>query len=303
MQRLCCFQKSYKYCPIGHKATYYCLLLLPIVFWATSCNWFNKNDREEDPIVAQVGEKYLYLSDVNEALIKGASAEDSIEVTKNFIDAWIKRQLILEIAETYLTPEQLDIERRVQDYKESLIIYSYENELIKQKLDTTVNDNEVNAYFEQYEDNFLLTEDIAQFYYVKLPKEAPKLNEARQMFQSNKAEDREQLMGYCVTYAADFYLKDSIWYELSGIYKQIPIDQLQLRTLSKNKLTGEVEDSTYIYLLKFNEFKEQGKPAPLNYIRHDIVKILLNKRKMELVSNTYENLYKDAVENGNFKKY
>ena len=201
---------------------------------------------------------------------------NSAEVTKNFVDAWIKRQLILKVAETYLTAEQLDIERRVQDYKESLIIYSYENELIKQKLDTTVTDDDVIAYFEQYEENFLLTEDIAQFYYAKFPKDAPKLEEARAMFQSMSVEDREQLMGYCITYAADFYLKDSIWYELSGIYKQIPIDQLQLRTLSKNRLTGEVEDSTYIYLLKFNDFKEQGEPAPLNYIRQDITKILLN---------------------------
>ncbi len=277
--------------------------MLPIILWSTSCKWFNKNDRENDPIVAEVGGKYLYLSDVNEAVVKGASPEDSTEVTKNFVDAWIKRQLILKVAETYLTAEQLDIERRVQDYKESLIIYSYENELIKQKLDTTVSDDEVKAYFKQYEENFLLTEDIAQFYYAKLPKDAPKLDAARDMFQSNASEDREQLMGYCVTYAADFYLKDSIWYELSGIYKQIPIDQLQLRTLSKNKLTGEVEDSTYIYLLKFNDFKEQEEPAPLNYIREDIATIVLNKRKMELVNKTYENLYKDAVEKGNFKKY
>lgn len=277
--------------------------MLPIILGTTSCKWFNKNDRENDPIVAEVGDKYLYLSDVNEAVAKGASPEDSAEVTKNFVDAWIKRQLILEVAETYLTAEQLDIERRVQDYKESLIIYSYENELIKQKLDTTVTDDDVIAYFDQYEENFLLTEDIAQFYYAKLPKDAPKLDDAREMFQSKSVEDREQLLGYCITYAADFYLKDSIWYELSGIYKQIPIDQLQLRTLSKNRLTGEVEDSTYIYLLKFNDFKEQGEPAPLNYIRQDIAKILLNKRKMELVNKTYENLYKDAVEKGGFKKY
>lgn len=236
-------------------------------------------------------------------MVKGATAEDSAEVAKNYIDAWVKRQLILEVAETYLTAEQLDIERRVQDYRESLIIYSYENELIQQKLDTVVSQTEIDAYFEQYKENFLLTEDIAQFYYVKLSKDAPKLDATRDMFRSNSREDKEQLLGYCVTYAADFYLKDSIWYELSGIYKQIPIDQLQLRTLSKNKLSGEVEDSLYIYLLKVNDFKEQQEPAPLNYIKEDIAKIILNKRKMELVNKTYENLYKDAVEHGNFKKY
>jgi hypothetical protein len=276
---------------------------MAFMVWATSCNWFDKNDRENDPIVATVAEKKLYQSDINEVMVKDASAEDSAEVAKNYIDNWIKRQLILQVAEKYLTAEQLDIERRVQDYKESLIIYSYENELIQQKLDTVVSQDEIAAYYQQYEENFLLTEDIAQFYYVKLAKDAPKIDATREMFRSNRTEDKEQLLGYCVTYATDFYLKDSIWYELSGIYKQIPIDQLQLRTLSKNRLSGEVEDSLYIYLLKVNDFKEQQEPAPINYIREDIVKIILNKRKMELVNKTYENLYKDALENGSFKTY
>ncbi len=276
---------------------------MAFMVWATSCNWFDKNDRKNDPIVATVAEKKLYQSDVNEVMVKDATAEDSAEVAKNYIDNWIKRQLILQVAEKYLTAEQLDIERRVQDYKESLIIYSYENELIQQKLDTVVSQDEIEAYYQQYEENFLLTEDIAQFYYVKLAKDAPKIDATREMFRSNRTEDKEQLLGYCVTYATDFYLKDSIWYELSGIYKQIPIDQLQLRTLSKNRLSGEVEDSLYIYLLKVNDFKEQQEPAPINYIREDIVKIILNKRKMELVNKTYENLYKDALENGSFKTY
>ncbi len=278
-------------------------MLFPVLLASASCGWFEKNEREGDPIVAEVNGKYLYQSDIAEMGAKGLTPADSAEVIKNFVDAWVKKQLILGKAEEYLSPEQLDIEKRVQDYRESLIIYHYENELIKQKMDTLVGDNEVIAYFEQYKENFLLTEDIAQFYYVKLPKDAPKLDDARRMFRSDKTEDKEMLKEHCMQYAADFYLQDSIWYELSGIYKQIPIDQLQLRTLSKNKLSGEVEDSLYIYLLKVNDFREQQQPAPLNYIKEDVAKIILNKRKMELINTTYENLYKDAVENGDFKQY
>lgn len=277
--------------------------MLPIVVMAVSCDWLKNDQRTDDVLVAEVGEKKLYQSDLKEVMAKDLSPDDSAEVAKNYIDSWIKKQLILEMAEKYLSAEQLDIEKRVQDYRESLIIYSYENELIQQKMDTIVTDDDIAAYFEQYQPNFLLPEDIAQFYYVKLPKDAPKLDDARQMFRSNKLEDKEKLKEHCRQYAADFYLQDSLWYELSGIYKQIPIDQLQLRTLSKNHLTGEVEDSLYIYLLKFNDFKEQQEPAPLNYVREDVRKIILNKRKMELINGTYENLYKDAVENGGFKKY
>lgn len=278
-------------------------MILPLLLASASCKWFNKTERTDDPVIAEVGGKFLYQSDIAEVISKGLTPQDSIEVANNFIDAWVKKQLILEMAEKYLSAEQLDIERRVEDYRESLIIYHYENELIQQKMDTVVEDEEIVTYFTEYQENFLLTEDIAQFYYVKLPKEAPKIDDARKMFRSNNVEDKEMLAAHCKQYATDFYLQDSIWYELSGIYKQIPIDQLQLRTLSKNKLSGEVEDSLYIYLLKVNDFREQQQPAPLNYIKDNVKKIILNKRKMELITKTYENLYKDAVENGDFKKY
>lgn len=278
-------------------------LMAALLLLATSCGWFDKNERENDPIVAEVGNKYLYASDIGEMVGKGLSTADSAEVTRNFIDTWIRKQLILQLAEKYLSAEELDIERRVQDYRESLIIYNYENALIQQKMDTVVTDEEIEAYYDQYAENFLLPEDIAQFYYIKWPKDAPKIEDARKMFRSSAVEDREQLKGYCVTYASEFYLDDSIWYELSGIYKQIPIDQLQLRTLSKNRLSGEVEDSLYIYMLKVNNFKEQQQPAPLNYVKDDVTKIILNKRKMTLINETYENLYKDALENGDFKKH
>lgn len=277
--------------------------MMSLLLATASCDWLKKNDRENDLVVAQVGGKFLYQSDIAEMLAKDLTAIDSAEVISSFVDAWIKKQLILGMAEKYLSPEQLDIEKRVQDYRESLIIYHYENELIQQKLDTTISREQITEYFAQYEDNFLLREDIAQFYYVKVPRDAPKLDDARNMFRSNTVEDKEKLAAYCRQYAADFYLKDSIWYELSGIYRQIPIDQLQLRTLSKNKLTGEVEDSLYIYMLKVNDFKEQQQPAPLNYVKDDVAKIILNKRKMELITKTYESLYNDAVQSGGFKKY
>lgn len=96
-------------------------------------------------------------------MVKDATAEDSAEVAKNYIDNWIKRQLILQVAEKYLTAEQLDIERRVQDYKESLIIYSYENELIQQKLDTVVSQDEIEAYYQQYEENFCSLKTLPNF--------------------------------------------------------------------------------------------------------------------------------------------
>lgn len=278
-------------------------MLVPLVV-LSSCDFFQRNSRTEDPVLARVGENYLYASDITD-LLKGAkTATDSAEITNRFIDDWVKRQLILEKAETYLPSEsELDIEKRVRDYRESLLIYAYENELINQKMDTTVSPNEVAQYYVDHEETFELTEDIVQFYYLKIPREAPKLDEARELFKLDDEDDRQQLAEYSFKYAEDFYLKDSIWYEMNLLYSEIPIDLRQLKTMALNKLSGEVEDSSYIYLLKINDYIPQREQAPLPFVEDNIRKIILNKRKQELINATYDNLYKDGLKNGSFEKY
>ncbi len=276
------------------------LCWLPLLF---SCDFFNRSSNTIDPVIAQVGEATLHLSDLAEVLVPAKTEADSQRIIENYTDNWIKRKLILDKAQTYLPEEQLDIEKQIADYRESLLIYAYENELIKQKMDTSVTNAEVRAYYNSNLPTFELSEDIVQFYYVKIPLQAPKLDSARVYFKQAQEGDKNKLVEYCYQYAEDFYLKDSLWYELNDIYKQVPIEILQLRAMAMNSLSGEVEDEQFLYLLKINNYAEQRTQAPLEYVADDIRKIILNRRKMELVSTTYDNLYKDAVKSGSFEKY
>lgn len=273
---------------------------MPLLF---SCDFINRNGADNDKLLAAVGDATLYMSDMEELLKPQQTARDSAEIIETYRDNWIRRQLVLQKAKKYLPEEQLNVEQQIEDYRESLLIYAYENELIKQKLDTTVSGQAIEAYYKDHQDNFELSEDIVQFYFVKLPLEAPKLDSARHFFRQAQQGNKDKLVEYCYQYAEDFYLKDSIWYELNDIYKQIPIESLQLRTMAMNNLSGEVEDEGHIYLLKINDYKEQRTQAPLAYVADDIKKIIINRRKMELVNTTYDNLYKDAVKSGSFEKY
>lgn len=278
-------------------------MLLPLLVLG-SCDFFQRDSRTEDPVLARVGDKYLYASDVADLLKAAQTAADSAEMTGRFVDDWVKRQLILIKAETYLPSEaEMDIDKRVRDYRESLLVYAYENELIMQKMDTIVSPDEIAQYYVDHEESFELIEDIVQFYYLKIPREAPKLDEARDLFRLDQEEDKQRLVEYGFKYAEDFYLKDSIWYELNLLYSEIPIDLRQLKTMALNRLSGEVEDSSYVYLLKINDYIPQREQAPLAYVEDNIRNIILNRRKQKLINATYDNLYKDGLKNGSFEKY
>jgi len=118
-------------------------LLLCVVL--TSCQNFYKK-ASGDLVVATAYGKNLYQSDLKVVMYDGISKNDSIVNARSYIDTWVRRQLLIHQAEANLSKEQLDFSQQIEDYRNSLIIFRYESELIEQNLDTVVSENEIMAY-------------------------------------------------------------------------------------------------------------------------------------------------------------
>ena len=111
-----------------------------------SCN--NVNNGNGDRVVASIYDKTLHQSDLQSVLYEGISVNDSLVRTKAFINNWIRVQLIIHQAEKNIDKSELDFSRQIEDYRNSLIIYKYESQLIEQNLDTVVSDEEIAKYLE-----------------------------------------------------------------------------------------------------------------------------------------------------------
>jgi hypothetical protein len=72
--------------------------------------------------------------------------------------------------------------------------------------------------------------------------------------------------------------------------------------LKKTKFI-EKQDSLGIYLVAIKDVLRRNDIAPLNYIQPTIKKMILHKRKIELIRDIEKILIKDATENNNFKTY
>ena len=123
-------------------------LVVGLVFFMAfvSCN--NVNNGNGDRVVASIYDKTLHQSDLQSVLYEGISVNDSLVRTKAFINNWIRVQLIIHQAEKNIDKSELDFSRQIEDYRNSLIIYKYESQLIEQNLDTVVSDEEIAKYLE-----------------------------------------------------------------------------------------------------------------------------------------------------------
>ena len=166
------------------------LLILTLIVTA-SCTSFLRQKSER--AVARVHDEYLYESDMQGVVAPGTPARDSMVIARNFIDNWIRKQLLIRQAERNLTDMQLDFSRQLEDYKNSLTIYAYENELVRQKLDTVVTDEDIRTYYDSNQQNFLLKDNIVRYQYVRLPLESRVIRQVKKLLESNDPEDKNRL--------------------------------------------------------------------------------------------------------------
>ncbi|MFH1936419.1 MAG: peptidyl-prolyl cis-trans isomerase, partial [Bacteroidota bacterium] len=84
----------------------------------TACSYLHKNG---DRPVARVDDDYLFESDLTDLVAPGTSATDSLNLTRNYIDGWIKKKILIHQAEKNLTEDQLNFSKELEDYRNSLV--------------------------------------------------------------------------------------------------------------------------------------------------------------------------------------
>jgi hypothetical protein len=256
----------------------------------------NPNER----VVAKVNDTYLYAKDLNGLLPKNISAEDSTLLISEFIDNWIRQQLLIKQAEKNLSDEDKDFTKQLEDYKNSLLIYKYETQLIQQNLDTLITDKEIADYYDKNKSNFELKENIVKVIYVKVPKAVP-ISTAKLYIGSDKPADRKKLQDFCIKYAVNYYLDDQNWLLFSDILKEIPINTYNQEEYLKNNRIIEIQDSIFSYLLNIKGFMIKDGLSPLSFEETRIHDIILNKRKLKLIEDMKKDVYTNAVKKGSFE--
>ena len=273
-----------------------CVLLL------NSCNYLGFLEKEEDTskIVATVNTDKLFENDLKDILPRNISKEDSLILVKSFIQDWAVKKLFLKEAANNNTLESLEnISRLVQDYKESLLINNYKEELIKQRLDTIVSEEEIELYYTANKENFKLNEVLVKSKYLFFNHIMNDEKQIIDLFKSDDIEDAEELERQQLSFKM-YQLNDSTWTELDKVLLKLPFSKENL--LKKSKFIQK-QDSLGLYLVAIKDILNRNDIAPLSYIKPTIKEMILHKRKIELIREIEKLIVKDATKNNNFKIY
>lgn len=268
---------------------FFCLLIF------ASCGG-GKGEKDKGKLLAVVGDQKLYISDIESLIDDHLSAEDSISFVRSYVEKWIRETVIVKKAEETLPEASKDVEARLENYRRGLLIYAFEKEYARQKLDTVVSDEEIEAHYQENLEDFKLPDYVLKVLYVKVEKDDKGREKIKKWFKSTEQKDLLELEKYCSENAVNYFNDPENWIYMNDLLREVPIkmnDKLDFLRSNKHVM---FEDEEFAYYLTIYDYQVKDATSPLNLERENIKARILNARTTELIRYMRQDLFNETAQ-------
>lgn len=257
---------------------------------------------EESNAVARVGEDFLFISDLENQI--GPNGSDSIQITSRTINEWAEELLYLKKAEINLSfSEKKGLEELVSTYRNDLYVKTYKDKAIQSQLDSIVEKEEIEYYFDQNKFNFKTNKDLMRGRYVRVRNENYNLRSIRKSIRRYNEDDKVFLDSIALQFTT-YSLNDSVWVQASQFFNRLPsIPERRYKNFLKNDTFFELQDSLEVYLVVIEEVVLRNDLAPLDYVAPTLKQILINKRKLELMRQLDREIIEEGLRQNIYEVY
>lgn len=250
-----------------------------------------------------MNDEYLYVSDV-ESLTKGLKGKDSLDAIKSYAENWVHKKLLLQKATDNIAADDVSMVQKVEDYKESLLLYEYEKALISRRLDTKISPQELADWYEKLKADFPLQQDVYLLRFIKLKSDAPDLEQASKWILKPKSEEDElKLEGYCKEYASSYSIADGMWYTGENLLKNFPLKEADITWLDNHLGYKEFKTDDGIWFISMLNHRHKDESAPLDVVKEEISRVIIEKRKLKLIASIYDKIYQDGLKEKSFEVF
>ena len=142
------------------------VLLLITLLGCGACK--EQHDHKGKTPLVEVDGNFLYKEDLMSVLPVGLSKDDSILFTEHYIRSWAEEILLYEKAANNI-PDNVDVDKLVENYRKALIMHTYQQELISQKLTNDISEHEIAEYYGKNKELFKLESPLIKGLFIKVP--------------------------------------------------------------------------------------------------------------------------------------
>jgi len=256
--------------------------------------------KSEDVYVAKVDDKTFMLKDLKSQLPVGMTKPDSLARVNDILTRWVKKELLLKVAEENLDESQRDLTRELEEYRNALIIHRYEQQLLNQKLDTVLTEADIRNYYDTHPDKFRLDYNIVKAVYVEIPKTLAKSDQIKRWMSENTTRSMSELESFSFQYASKYDHFNNDWVDFSTILARIPGINDDPEHLLRSSKFHQFSDLNNYHFVLINDYLLAGEKAPFDFVKDRIESLILNSRKMEFLQDLEKNIYEKGKRENRF---
>ena len=253
--------------------------------------------------LARFKDVYLNESDIINEIPITLDQKDSAIFADNYIHKWLVNQMIMDKSEEMIPMEVLNVEKKINKYKMSLISYEFEQFYINKRLDTIISDSQISKYYENHLDDFVLNDYAVKCMYLQVPKKSKFIKEIKRNYHLRNEDMIDKIMEIGQNEDVSLYYSPEEWVFFDDLMKQIPIlEKYSKVEFIKKKKKVILEFNNYIYFINVFDFIIKNGTSPLSFEQNKIKSIILNQRSKSLRKKLRQDLYNDGIKNNLIEK-
>jgi len=278
-------------------------LIASIAIFSCLFSCGGNNVETDETIVVKAFDKTLTQNDVNALLGPNMSKQDSILVVKGYIDNWLQKQVLLNMAKESEIGSSEEINRKVEDFKEDLIAFEYRKKLLAEKLDTNITSKETRDYYDAHPENFELKQNILRFVFIKMPVALENKYKFWSKFGKADYEELSEIGIMALKNGGNAFFESEKWLAFDDILKVVPINTYNQESFINNNRLFKIEEDNFTWYVKIIDFRIKDNISPFEFVEDNIHEIVLNKRKVEILNKLENGLVLKAIKENQIKVY
>lgn len=249
-------------------------------------------------LLAKVEGEALYVHEVEREAPEGLSGDDSIDFYRRYVQRWVARRLKISEAERMFLDSEQEMERMVEEYRQSLLIRRLEQYEVDLKIDTTFTDEEIQRYYNAHFAEFKSDRTLVKGRVLRFDSDSRQAQKLQQLMGGISPESQRDL--------ADLALKHG--YELREFAEWTDYDEFlsylpTLRSKDNSSLLNtqsvqQMRDNNSRYYFQLTSVRRSGETLPIERVSATIRRILFKERQQAILAALEEELYRKADEAG-----
>lgn len=259
-----------------------------------------------DDVIARVGREYLTKDDIAEVIPAGVVGADSVAYVKAYVDKWFVRQLKIEEAAELFPESEYDIEKMVEDYRQSLLISRVDQFYIDKQMDKEVTDEQVAEYYNAHKSDFTLDRTMVKGRVLRFDasyRQTKRLKEQMQKALSS-SEAEKSFTDVCQKNGFELIDNRAMWLNFTDFITHLPVLAAQDNEPLLDKMgVQEMKMGKDCYYFDFTSVCRKGNVAPLEVVADNIRRILLTRRRAEVIRQHEEQILQAAQSEERLRRF